>query len=133
MVPDSDWGFMAVLPDTAPDMKLDIAVVWSSLRALRRLRIEVFLIRRRDFEEVRYVISLLQLEISALAYSLQLGSSHSKTSAGDDDTNYCFLICVDKPDCNDHRPVEDEASCVSSLPFVDGAMGRKACRPSRGS
>jgi hypothetical protein len=51
----------------------------------------------------------------------------------DDGTNYCFLVCADKPDCNDNRPVEDEASCVSSLPFIDGAMGRKVCRPSRGS
>jgi predicted nucleotidyltransferase len=51
--PDSDWDFMAVLPDTAPDAKLDIAAVWSSLRELRRLRVEVFPIRRRDFEEDR--------------------------------------------------------------------------------
>ncbi len=51
----------------------------------------------------------------------------------DDGTKFCFLVCVDKADCNDNRPVESEASCVSSLPFVDGAMGRKVCRPSRGS
>jgi hypothetical protein len=51
----------------------------------------------------------------------------------DDGTNYCFLVCVDKPDCNENRPVENEASCVSSLPFVEGAMGRKVCRPSLGA
>lgn len=51
--PDSDWDFMAVLPDTAPDQKLDIAEVWSELRELRRIRVEVFPIRRRDFEEDR--------------------------------------------------------------------------------
>jgi len=51
--PDSDWDFMAVLPDTAPDTKLDIAAVWGALRELRRIRVEVFPIRRRDFEEDR--------------------------------------------------------------------------------
>lgn len=51
--PDSDWDLMAVLPDTAPDRKLDIAAVWSDLRELRRLRVEVIPIRRRDFEEDR--------------------------------------------------------------------------------
>lgn len=47
--------------------------------------------------------------------------------------NYCFLICVEKADCNANRPVESEASCTSSLTFVDGDMGRKACRPSHGT
>lgn len=51
----------------------------------------------------------------------------------DDGIKYCFLVCADKLDCNDNRSAESEASCVSSLPFVDGAMGRKVCRPSRGS
>ena len=49
----------------------------------------------------------------------------------DGTTNYCFLICLDKPECNPHRTVENESSCVSSLTFVDpaGAGGRKVCRP----
>lgn len=51
--PDSDWDFMAILPDTAPDGKLDIAAVWSDLRELRRSLVEVIPIRRRDFEEDR--------------------------------------------------------------------------------
>src|SRR5689334_5717673 len=51
--PDSDWDLMAVLPDAAPDTKLDIAAVWGALRDLRRIRVEVFPIRRRDFEEDR--------------------------------------------------------------------------------
>jgi uncharacterized protein len=51
--PDSDWDFLAVLSDTAPDRKLDIAAVWSDLRELRRLRVEVIPIRRRDFEDDR--------------------------------------------------------------------------------
>ena len=51
--PDSDWDLMAVLPDAAPERKLDLAAVWSDLRELRRLRIEVIPIRRSDFEEDR--------------------------------------------------------------------------------
>jgi predicted nucleotidyltransferase len=51
--PDSDWDLMAVLPDSAPDRNLDLAAVWSELRELRRLRVEVIPIRRRDFEEDR--------------------------------------------------------------------------------
>jgi predicted nucleotidyltransferase len=51
--PDSDWDLMAVLPDAAPDRNLDLAAVWSQLRELRRLRVEVIPIRRRDFEEDR--------------------------------------------------------------------------------
>ena len=51
--PDSDWDLMAVLPDSAPDRDLDLAEVWSNLRELRRMRIEVIPIRRRDFDESR--------------------------------------------------------------------------------
>lgn len=57
--PESDWDFMAVLPDTAPDRDLDLAAVWSKLRELRRLRIELIPIRRRDFEECRGTIGEL--------------------------------------------------------------------------
>ena len=44
-------------------------------------------------------------------------------------TNYCFLICSDKVQCNPHRSVDNESSCTSSLTFVDDAAGRKVCRP----
>ena len=47
----------------------------------------------------------------------------------DGQVNYCFLICVDKPECNVHRTLDNESSCTSSLTFVDGTMGRKVCRP----
>lgn len=47
----------------------------------------------------------------------------------EDGVNYCFLLCVDKPDCNYYRTVENEANCSSSVVFVDGADGRKACVP----
>ena len=47
----------------------------------------------------------------------------------DNQTNYCFLICADKPECNVRRSVDNESSCTSSLTFIDGTMGRKVCRP----
>jgi hypothetical protein len=46
-----------------------------------------------------------------------------------DGINYCFRICVDKPDCNANRDVDNEANCASNVTFVDGTMGRKACVP----
>ena len=51
--PESDWDLLAVLPDSAPDRDLDLATVWAKLRELRRMRIEVIPIRRRDFDESR--------------------------------------------------------------------------------
>jgi hypothetical protein len=52
----------------------------------------------------------------------------------DGTTNYCFLICLDKPECNTERSVANESNCNSSLTFVDpgGDMGRKVCRPPLG-
>lgn len=47
----------------------------------------------------------------------------------DDDSNYCFLVCVDKPDCNPTRPAEIESNCSSNVTFVDGKRGSKACVP----
>ena len=44
-------------------------------------------------------------------------------------TNYCFLVCGTKDDCNIHRSPENEASCTSSLTFLDGTMNRKVCTP----
>lgn len=46
-----------------------------------------------------------------------------------DGVNYCFRVCVDKVDCNANRDVDNEANCSSSVTFVDGTMGRKACVP----
>ena len=54
VVLEDDSGYlMAVLPDSAPDRKLDLAAVWGDLRELRRQRVEVIPIRRRDFDEDR--------------------------------------------------------------------------------
>jgi hypothetical protein len=47
----------------------------------------------------------------------------------DNQTNFCFLVCAQKTDCNLNRSVANEADCTSALPFVDGAMNRKVCRP----
>lgn len=55
--------------------------------------------------------------------------SGSACVTNDNQTNTCFLICADKPDCNLHRTTDNESSCTSSLTFVDGVMGRKVCRP----
>ena len=49
--------------------------------------------------------------------------------AHDDGMNYCFLVCIDKIDCNINRSPEHEANCSSNVTFVDGAQGRKACVP----
>jgi hypothetical protein len=49
--------------------------------------------------------------------------------AHEDGVNYCFRTCIDKPDCNANRDLENEANCSSSVTFVDGTMGRKACVP----
>jgi hypothetical protein len=47
----------------------------------------------------------------------------------DNQTNYCFLVCAAKTDCNLNRTAADESDCTSSLTFVDGTMNRKVCRP----
>jgi hypothetical protein len=47
----------------------------------------------------------------------------------DNQTNYCFLVCGTKTDCNLHRDPANESDCTSSLTFIDGAMSRKVCRP----
>jgi hypothetical protein len=49
--------------------------------------------------------------------------------AHDDGRNYCFLVCVDKPQCNVTRPPEAEANCSSSVSFVEDATAGKACVP----
>jgi hypothetical protein len=49
--------------------------------------------------------------------------------AHDDGQHYCFRLCIDKPDCNANRDLENESNCSSSAVFTDGANGRKACVP----
>ena len=49
--PDSDWDFMAILPDGAPEQDLDLSSVWQRLRDLRLHRVEVFTMTCSEFEE----------------------------------------------------------------------------------
>ncbi len=57
--PDSDWDVMAILPDSASDELLDLGKVWQRLREVRRYRVEVFPIRRSDFEGERQTLGAL--------------------------------------------------------------------------
>ncbi|HWU91089.1 MAG TPA: nucleotidyltransferase domain-containing protein [Kofleriaceae bacterium] len=56
---DSDWDFMAILPDGAPERDLDTASVWSRLRDLRLRRVEVFTMTREEFETWRHSLGTL--------------------------------------------------------------------------
>jgi hypothetical protein len=49
--------------------------------------------------------------------------------AHDDGTNYCFRICVDKPECNLNRDAANEANCSSNVTFVDPGTRVKTCVP----
>ena len=44
-------------------------------------------------------------------------------------TTYCFLTCLEKPDCNDHRSLENEANCSSSIEPLNPDNQSKACVP----
>jgi predicted nucleotidyltransferase len=48
---DSDWDFMAILADDAPEQDFDLASVWQRLRDLRLRRVEVFTMTRSEFDE----------------------------------------------------------------------------------
>lgn len=47
----------------------------------------------------------------------------------DDGSNYCFLSCVEKVECNYTRPAEEESNCSSNIVFADGKKSSKACVP----
>ena len=47
-------------------------------------------------------------------------------------TNYCFLTCLEKVDCNVGRSVANESNCVSNITFVNSANKGKACVPPNG-
>jgi predicted nucleotidyltransferase len=57
--PDSDWDFMAIVPDKAPARDLDIASVWRRLRDLRLRRVEIFTMTRTEFEAWRRSLGTL--------------------------------------------------------------------------
>jgi predicted nucleotidyltransferase len=50
---DSDWDFLAILPDDAPDQDLDTGAVWGRLRDLRLQRVELLTMTRSEFESWR--------------------------------------------------------------------------------
>ena len=45
--------------------------------------------------------------------------------------NFCLLVCIDKPDCNVHRSIDEEANCTSTLNQIDAKTGMdpKVCQP----
>jgi hypothetical protein len=50
--------------------------------------------------------------------------------AHENGTNYCFLICNDKPQCNPTRPLDAQSNCSANITFVGGgSSGSKACVP----
>jgi predicted nucleotidyltransferase len=56
---DSDWDFLAVLPDDAPEQDLDVSSVWPRLRDLELKRVEVLTMTRSEFEEWRGALGTL--------------------------------------------------------------------------
>lgn len=52
----------------------------------------------------------------------------SKCVTHDDGVNYCFLVCLDKSECNLHRPLTSEANCSANITFVEND-NVKACVP----
>jgi hypothetical protein len=53
--------------------------------------------------------------------------------AHDDGTNYCFLICNAKADCNRSRAVDVEANCSSTAVLVEEPKDVKVCSPPSGA
>jgi hypothetical protein len=49
--------------------------------------------------------------------------------AHEDDNNYCFRVCQNKPECNSNRSVENESNCSANIVFVEEPQERKACVP----
>ena len=49
--------------------------------------------------------------------------------AHEDGRNYCFRICRDKSECNVNRSPDSESNCSSSVTYVEGDTGAKACVP----
>ena len=51
----------------------------------------------------------------------------------DDGTNYCFLVCADKVECNRNRSADNEANCSGSVTYVEADNEGKACLPPSGN
>lgn len=50
---ESDWDLLAVLPDDAPDERLDPDRIWRDVVAAQPFPADVIPVRRREFEEMR--------------------------------------------------------------------------------
>ncbi|MFH1436938.1 MAG: hypothetical protein ABIJ56_14615 [Pseudomonadota bacterium] len=48
-----------------------------------------------------------------------------------DGSNYCFLVCTEKFQCNEHRTLENESNCSSNIDPVEGGE-EKLCIPPSG-
>ena len=52
--------------------------------------------------------------------------------AHEDGNNYCFRICVDKAECNAHRPADAQSNCSSNIEFVEPTSAKACVPPSSG-
>ena len=49
-----------------------------------------------------------------------------------DGSYYCFLVCIDKVDCNRNRTVDNESNCSSNIDPVEGGIEKLCIPPSSG-
>ncbi len=56
---DSDWDFLAIVSNDAPEQDLDLASVWQRLRDLRLRRVEVFTMTRAEFDAWKHSLGTL--------------------------------------------------------------------------
>jgi len=47
-------------------------------------------------------------------------------------TLYCFLVCNDKPDCNQNRTVDNESNCSATIKTVENTDQKLCIPPSAG-
>jgi hypothetical protein len=57
------------------------------------------------------------------------GSACVTHGDGGGESNYCFRLCQDKPECNRNRDEANWSNCSANVVFVDGKQDRKACVP----
>lgn len=72
----SDWDFLVVIDDASPEADLDLKAVWKKLADLRVERVDVFPVRKSDFEVARHSLGTLS-QIVADEGCLVYGSARS--------------------------------------------------------
>jgi predicted nucleotidyltransferase len=65
---DSDWDFLAVLPDDAPEQDLDVSSVWPRLRDLELKRAEVLTMTLSEFEEWKHALGTLAQIVASTGF-----------------------------------------------------------------